>query len=137
MEQEDLEIGAAKVEALQRLAEEIAAGRVDAHLAPFLHSLNRIPGVATEYSCHGHSEVSSPVAFVILALAERHSQRLYENRKEFLKNAPFQMSLEFKYLRVPKSTDVEERVWIGGDLDHIGEDCLPMFHYLTEFLRNG
>lgn len=120
---------------MERLQREIEAGEVDKCVIPWLGRLNEIPGVATNYSCEGHRDIGSPMSYVVLTLSKDLSAALFVWKYVFLHNAPFPVEVEFRY-RGPTEGELEERVWINGDVDHIGEDCLPMFSYLTIFLKN-
>lgn len=124
----------ARENARDRLAEELRNGNVDACLIPWIELLNAIPGVTTAYSCEGHGGERSAHAYVILLLDRELIEAFYLWRGIFIKDAPFPVSLDFQY--VPdKYGFIQERVWVNGDPDYIGEDCLTMFAYLTTFLQ--
>jgi hypothetical protein len=119
--------------ARKTLETELVEGLVDEELIPFLERLNDIPGVTTEYSCQGHKGDSSPNAYVILILDREIAEAFYLWRGVFIRDAPIPASLDFRYLQDKKGV-LQERVWVNGDIDHIGEDCCGLFVYLVVFL---
>lgn len=116
------------------LAKELEAGLVDEELIPFLERLNEIPGVTTEYSCQGHKDERSPHAYVILILDHEITEAFYLWRGIFIRDAPIPATLEFKYEQDKRGV-LQERVWVNGGIDHIGEDCCVLFVYLVVFLK--
>ena len=119
-------------EHLKRLAAEVAVDAVDEGLLPFLERLNKIPGVATEYSCIGHPEKDSNNAYVILDLESRIADAVYHWRTPFLRDAPIPASLDFRYWQ--EGGETVERVWVNATPENAGETSLPLFEYLIRFL---
>lgn len=132
---EDREIERVKKTYLQQLLKAIEADEVDRLLVPVLRKLNELPGVVTQYSCQGHKTHGSPAAYVYLILSIRKETILQIHTLEFLKSAPFSLHLEFEHsLDSPIRSQLCTRVKISGDTYHYGEDCLPMYHYIHDFL---
>jgi hypothetical protein len=134
MHAEDKEIAQVKEFNLQQLSEEIKAGKVDPVIVDILGQLNKISGVATLYACQGHKDHGSPMAFLYLVVSKRKEAILHKHLWPFIKYAPFFLTVEFEYsIDTHVCPQLYTRVKFDGDVEYIGEACLPMFHYIHDF----
>jgi len=132
---EGKEIWEKKSRSFEIFHEDLSINKVGPFLVDVLQKLNELPGVATLYSCQGHKDERSPMAYVYLVLSSRKTESLRRTILPFLKRAPFFLTVEFEHsIDIHICSQLSTRVKINGDIDHIGEDALPMFYYIYDFL---
>lgn len=135
MHPEDKEIWDKKEEAIGALHVAVSTDDIDESLIDVMVMLNRIPGVATLYSCEGHRDHGSPAAFLITVLSARKESALRKRLLSFLVSAPVFIQVEFEHsIDTPICPRMYTRVKFTGDPQHVGKACLPMFYYIYDVL---
>lgn len=101
---EEVEIGPHKDLCLDQLDRYKKDGELDEGIEDYLHTLNTIPGVATHYSCMGHTdghvdanELDCSHPYVITFLSRKKVLFLFDHLEGVIGDAGFRLHVDFVY----------------------------------------
>ena len=90
-----------EIELKKKFKSELSRSKIDSNIAKALTNINKIPGIATIYSCSGHPEDLEQVPYIAFRVDREGEHKLLRWKNGVFKHLHRNFNSEFRILDLP------------------------------------